>query len=116
MGSADWFESRGPIGPPFCRKASGSQCVCSSVFRVADLRGGSLGEPTSWHGSCVHVPSAVCCRALQADDDEADGSLAFGASDFLASAGAVSAAMAAIELAKIACLIRMEGSPCFEAE
>jgi hypothetical protein len=75
------------------------------------LRGGWLGEPTSWHGTCVHVPSAVCCRALQDDDDEADGSLAFGASECLASAGAVSAARAAIEAAKIACLIGMEGSP-----
>jgi len=80
------------------------------------LRGSSLGEPTSWHGSCVHVPSAVCCRALQADDDEADGSLAFGTSDFLASTGFVSAARTASELAKIARLIRMENSPFFEAE
>jgi hypothetical protein len=111
VGNADRLESRAPY-----RQVSGSQRVRSSVLRVADLGRGWLGEPISWHGTCVHVPSAVCCRALQADDDEADGSLAFGASDFLASAGAVSAVRTAIELAKIACLIRMEGSPLFEAE
>jgi hypothetical protein len=82
------------------------------VLLVADLGGGWLGEPSSWHGTCAHVPSAVCCRALQ--DDDADGSLGFGASECLASAGAVSAA-AANEPAKIARLIRMKGSPCFEA-
>ena len=78
------------------------QCVCSSVLRVADLAGGWPGEPTSWQGTCVHVPSAVCCEALQ--DDNAGCSPAFGASECLASAGAVSKTRAVIEPATIACL------------
>jgi hypothetical protein len=86
-----------------------SQRVCWSELRVADLLDDWVGIPSSRHGSWIHVPSAVRCCALQGD--KADCSVVFGASEFLASTGAVNEAREAIEPTKIACLIRMEGSP-----
>jgi hypothetical protein len=86
-----------------------SQRVCSSGLGVADLPGGWAGEPTSWQGTWVHVPSAICWLALQEDD--AGGSAGFGVSACLASAGIAIAASAAVTATTIAFLIRIEGSP-----
>ncbi len=86
-----------------------AQRVFSSGPRAADLRGACSGEPSSRHGSCAHVPSGIRWRALQGD--EVDSSLVLPASEFFASDGAASIARAAIEPTKIACVIRMGGSP-----